>query len=72
MSEDRELILAIVMGLRRGMKIVRGLRKQVTEPDEFSIASHIADQLAVSNYRIERGPPVPGHAIRPLAKPTME
>ena len=58
---ERDLVLVIVMGLRNGMKSVRGLRKQVTEAEEFMIGRRIAEQLRTSNYKIESGPPLTGH-----------
>jgi hypothetical protein len=36
-SDETAFVLPIVMGLRKGMQTVRGLRKQVTEPEEFLI-----------------------------------
>jgi hypothetical protein len=60
-ADDTELHLSIVMGLRRGMKSVRGLRKQVTEEEQFRIARCIAEQVFLANYRIEKGPPLTGH-----------
>jgi hypothetical protein len=60
-GDEKNLVLAIVMGLRKGMKAVRGLRKQVSEPEEFLIGQRIAEQLRTSNYKIEQGPPLAGH-----------
>jgi hypothetical protein len=55
----RELVLSIVMGLRRGLRLCR-MRRSLTEDEQFRIAEEIAAQLKLSNYKIEQGPPAQG------------
>jgi len=61
MESDRELVLAIVMGLRKGLKLCHGMRRQLTEAEQFKIGRQIAEQLQLSNYRVEPGPPAQPH-----------
>lgn len=43
----------LIMGLRKGIKTCRGLRRQLTEIDEWLIAEKIVEQFRLSGYRIE-------------------
>jgi hypothetical protein len=56
-----DLRLTIRMGLTRGLTRVHGMRRQLSEEERDRIADAIIDQLNLSNYRIELGPPVAGH-----------
>ena len=60
-TEDDSFRLAIVMGLRNGLRLCHGMRRQLTEDEQHKVARAIAEQIRTSNYRIERGPPAPGH-----------
>jgi len=61
MDSERELVLAIVMGLRKGLSLCHGMRRQLTEDEQFKIGRQIAAQLKLSNYRVEPGPPAQPH-----------
>ena len=61
MGSEGELVLAIVVGLRKGLGLCHGMRRQLTEEEQFKVGREIAAQLKLSNYRIEPGPPVSGH-----------
>jgi len=37
------------------------MRRQLTEEEQFKVGRHIAEQLKLSNYRIESGPPPQGY-----------
>lgn len=63
-SSRDELRLTIRMGLTRGLTLVHGMRRQLSEEERNRIAEAIIDQLALANYRIESGPPVGGHGSR--------
>lgn len=60
-TEDDSLRLAIVMGLRDGLRLCHGMRRQLTEDEQNKVAGAIAAHLKLSNYRIEQGPPLEGH-----------
>jgi hypothetical protein len=59
-SSRDELRLTIRMGLTRGLTLVHGMRRKLTEQERDRIADAIIDQLSLSNYRVESGPPVAG------------
>jgi len=61
MDSERELVPAIVMGLRKGMQLCHGMRRQLTEDEQFKVGRQIAAQLKLSNYEIEHGPPALPH-----------
>jgi len=69
MDSEGELVLAIVMGLRKGLALCYGMRRQLTEEEQFKIGRQIAAQLRLSNYRIEPGPLAPAHGRGWQARP---
>jgi hypothetical protein len=53
----------IMMGLRKGFKLVRGLRRQLSEEQQDRVAGAIAEHLKLclwSITRAEHRPPGPG------------
>jgi len=54
---DGELVLAIVMGLREGLSLCHCMRRRLSQDDQFKIGRQIAEQLKLSNYRVEPGAP---------------
>jgi hypothetical protein len=56
-----ELRLSVVMGLRAGLKLIRGMRRSLTEEEQHKIAKAIVEHLERSNWKIEQGPPAEGH-----------
>ena len=61
-TEQDSLRLSIVMGLRKGLSLCRGMRRSLTEEEQNKIALQIIDHLELSNYRIIQGPPLEGGA----------
>jgi hypothetical protein len=55
------LRLTIVMGLPKGLSLIRGMRRSLTEDDQHKVADAIAEQLARANWKIEQGEPLEGH-----------
>jgi hypothetical protein len=55
-----ELRLTVLMGLRGGLKLCRGMRRALTEDEQKKIARVVVDEIASQNWRVERGPPVEG------------
>jgi hypothetical protein len=51
-----ELRLSVLMGLRRGLRLVRGMRRSLTEDEQHRIAGAIVEHLEESNSKIEHGP----------------
>jgi hypothetical protein len=56
-----DLRLSVVMGLRAGLKSVRGMRRSLTEDEQRKIADAIIAHLESTNWKIELGPPLEGH-----------
>jgi len=61
-TPEDNLRLAIRMGLAKGLRVVRGLRRQFDEDDRTRIAEMIREHLALAGWRIEPGPGIGGHS----------
>jgi hypothetical protein len=55
-----ELRLTVVMGLRKGLSLIRGMRRSLTEEEQHKIAG-IIEQMEKQNWKIEHRPPGEGH-----------
>src|SRR5690349_18103153 len=55
-TRDDDLRLSIRMGLTKGLRLVRGLRRQLDEEDRNRVAEAIRHHLALTGWRIEPGP----------------
>jgi hypothetical protein len=60
-SKADALSLSVVMGLRQGLRLIRGMRRELTEEEQHKIAEKIVEHLERSNWKIEQGPPAEGH-----------
>jgi hypothetical protein len=60
-SKADELRLSVVMGLREGLRLIRGMRRALTEDEQHKIAGKIVEHLESTNWKIEQGPPAEGH-----------
>jgi hypothetical protein len=49
------------MGLRQGLRLIRGRRRAVTEEEQHKVAGKIVEHLESTNWRIEKGAPREGH-----------
>ena len=58
------LRLSVVLGLRKGLSLCRGMRRQLSEEEQQWVAEAIITHLKLSNYRIEQGPPLQAHGRR--------
>jgi hypothetical protein len=56
-----DLRLAIKMGLLKGLRRIRGLRRLLTDEEQNRIADAIADQLAMANLEVSAGKSLSGH-----------
>jgi hypothetical protein len=68
-TEDDSIVLSIVMGLRQGLRLCHGMRRQLTEDEQHKVARAILAQMRLSNYKIEKGPPLAGHGAGWRFKP---
>ena len=70
-TEHDSLLLSIVMGLRKGLSLCRGMRRSLTEEEQKKIAREIIKHLEQSNWKITPGPPLDfgfGYIIPPERK----
>jgi hypothetical protein len=63
-----ELRLSVVMGLRKGLSLIRGMRRSLTEDEQHKLADAIVVHLEQSNWKIEHGPAQEGHGPHLLSK----
>jgi hypothetical protein len=57
-----ELRFSVMMGLRRGLSLCRGMRRALTEDEQQKVAGPIVEHLESTNWRIEQGPMPEGHS----------
>jgi hypothetical protein len=56
------LRLTVLMGLRKGLKLCRGMRRALTEDEQRKVAGVIVEHLESHNWKIEQGPAREGHS----------
>jgi hypothetical protein len=56
-----ELRLSVLMGLRKGLSLVRGMRRSLTENQQRVVAGVTVEHLEQSNWKVEQGPTREGH-----------
>jgi hypothetical protein len=52
-GKAEELRLSVVMGLRKGLKLIRGMKRSLSEDEQHKIAGAIVEHLEQSNWKIE-------------------
>jgi hypothetical protein len=67
-SKAQDLRLSVIMGLRKGQSLVRGMRRSLTEDEQRKVAQPIVDLLETHNWKIEHGPPQEGHGPHLMLK----
>ncbi len=60
--------LSVVMGLRKGLSLVRGRRRSLTEDEQHKVAAAIVEHLEQSNWKVEQGPTREGHGPHLMSK----
>jgi hypothetical protein len=60
-SKRETLQFTIKLGLRKGLGLIRGMRRSLTDDEQDRVAEAIVKHLELSNLKIEEGPPQPGH-----------
>jgi hypothetical protein len=56
-----DLVLSIRMGLTKGLRLVRGMRRKLSLEERDTISRAIADRLELGSWKIGKGPPSEGH-----------
>jgi hypothetical protein len=56
-----ELRLSVLMGLRKGLSLIRGMCRSLTEDQQRVVAGAIVEHLESTNWKIEHGPVREGH-----------
>jgi len=67
-EQSRRLQLSVLMGLRRGLRLIRGLRRSLTEDEQHKIADAIVEHLEQSNWKIDQGSAREGHGPHLMSK----
>jgi hypothetical protein len=60
-GKSDELRLSVLMGLRRELSLVRGMRRALADDEQHKVAGAIVEHLERSNWKIEQGPIPEGH-----------
>jgi hypothetical protein len=66
---DQGLHFVIKMALRNALKLVRGLRKQISDTDEDVIAVKVIQEINLSNYEITKKSGSSGHTFQAPTTP---
>jgi hypothetical protein len=61
MSQVENLRFSVMLGLRKGLALIRGARRTFSEDEQETIAKAIVDDLQRSNWKFEQGPGAAGH-----------
>jgi hypothetical protein len=57
LRERKDFVFMVRMGLRKGLSLIRGMRKELTQEQQERIAETIAHELETTNWKIEQGGP---------------
>jgi hypothetical protein len=49
-----ELRLSVLMGLRNGLGLIRGMRRSLTDDEQHKVADAIVEHLEKNNWKIEQ------------------
>jgi hypothetical protein len=50
------VLVLVLLGLRRGLSLCRGMRRALTDDEQHKVADAIVEHLESHNWRIEQGP----------------
>jgi hypothetical protein len=67
-SKRETLQFTIKLGLRKGLALIRGMRRSLSDAKQDRVAGAIVEHLELSNWTIEEGPPLPGRGTKPEMK----
>ena len=55
-SRRQEFQLSVKLGLRKGLALIRGMRRMLNDHEQDKVAEAIVEQLERSNWKVEQGP----------------
>jgi hypothetical protein len=61
-TAEGNLRLSIRMGLMKGLRLMRGLRRQLNDADRNLVAEAIREHLTLAGWSIKAGPGIGGHS----------
>jgi len=60
-SRTETLRFSVMLGLRKGLALIRGMCRSLTEDEQQLVAGAIVEHLEGSNWKIEQGPEPEGY-----------
>ena len=63
-TKAQEIRLGVMMGLRKCLSLIRGMRRSLTEEERHRVADAIVEHLESTNWKIEHAPSAEGHGQR--------
>jgi hypothetical protein len=60
-SKRETLQFTIKLGLRKGLALIRGMRRALTDDDQDRVAEAIVKHLELTNWKVEEGQLPEGH-----------
>jgi hypothetical protein len=61
-TERQDLVFSFKMALRNALKVLRGMRKSLTDEQQDRVAEMMVEDLRRQNWKIEKGPTPEGHS----------
>jgi len=56
-TERKTFAFMVRMGLRKGLSLIRGMKRSLTEDQQKQVAEVIVRELETTNWKIEEGEP---------------
>jgi hypothetical protein len=54
-TERKDFVFMVRMGLRKGLSLIRGMKRSLTEDQQRQVAETMVHELETSNWKIEEG-----------------
>jgi hypothetical protein len=67
-SKRETLQFTIKLGLRKGLALIRGMRRSLTDDEQDRVADTIVKHLELSNWKIEEGRIPDGHGPKHMGE----
>jgi hypothetical protein len=61
-SKRQHFQFSVMLGLRKGLRLIRAAKRTFTEDEQEKIAGAIVEHLEHSNWKVEQGPEPQGHS----------
>jgi hypothetical protein len=68
-STSESLVFSVKLALRKGLRLVRGMRRALTDDEWAKIAEAIVNDLELNNWKFEQGP-APGAHSQIMGEPS--